>query len=57
MDEDEYTQLLDMIDDLDERLGPSNRVEYDEPIFEQLRDEHFNRVPGCYRTAAAPTYG
>ena len=58
VDEDELNDLLNAIDRLDDRLHcEPNLQEHNEVLSEQLRDENYHRVPGCYRTTPASTYG
>ena len=57
MDEFEIEALLDAIDALDPLLNPTNTIEYDEILSEQVRDENGHRVEGCYHIRPANIYG
>jgi len=52
MDEEEYFEYMS-------RTYSDHIVDpMDDPQAEQLRDEHYDRVPGCYRIRPrTPTYG
>ena len=57
MDEDELNELLNQIDAIDPLLNHIEAVEWDEILSEQIRDCEGHRVPGCYHTMPAQTYG
>ena len=52
MDEEEYQQYIDDIDELDDRAAR----ESEEFLLEQCRDENGHVVPGCSYVLPAPTY-
>ena len=54
MDETEYLELLNAINDLDGRLGGDTAADYELSLAGQLRDERGYRVPGCYSIMPAP---
>ena len=52
MDEEEYTQYIEAIDEVERRLMAEDRE-----LQEQCRDESGCVVPGCTYTLPAQTYG